>query len=58
MGKNSKEIEEIKISEELYPSINLKRKIYKSSRIEIITDVPMDDSDSLGFPRNDLPEYV
>lgn len=58
MDVNSVEIKDVEISEELYPSKNLKRQTYKSPMIKIITETSMDDTDNLGFPRNDLPDYI
>jgi hypothetical protein len=58
MGIKTIEIKNIKISEEYFPSINLKRKIYQSPRIKIVTDVERGLSDGLGFPTDDLPDYL
>lgn len=58
MDVNSVEINNVELSEELYPSKNLKRQTYKSPMIKIITETSMDDTDDLGFPKNDLPDYV
>jgi len=58
MGQNPKEIDIIKISEQNFPSINLKRRIYQSPRIRIVTDIEGDERSRMGFPRDDLPFYV
>lgn len=52
---NDKKIE-VKIKE--YPSINIKREVYKSSTITIVTDMPLDDKNKYGFLENDVPEYA
>lgn len=56
MKSNKKD--NIKISEEYFPSKNLKRSIYQSPTMKIVTDTEMDTTDPLGFPKDDLPDYV
>jgi hypothetical protein len=58
MDVNSVEISNVEVTEDLFPSKNLKRQTYKSPMISIITETSMDDTDQLGFPKNDLPDYI
>ncbi len=37
---------------------NLKRKIYKSPRMTVITDELLGETDEFGFPPNILPPYI
>lgn len=46
------------MTEEFLPSEKLKRIIYQSDTMKIITDKPFSDKDEFGFLRNDLPDYA
>jgi len=44
------------MEEQFFPSLNIKRQIYKSSRIQVVIDNPIKESG--GFPDDDLPDYI
>jgi len=51
-------IKQYKITEQELPDEKIKKVIYKSDTMTIITTTDITDKDEFGFLKNDLPEYA